>query len=138
MIVHTKVMQGIPKVIVADDDEDIGLSIRAALRLDGFEVWRTKSAEECLAKLEELQGNVDVFVINGSIASDRNASLILKIRRINPSAKILVIAERHQSEIKTRVMDYGADEFVLKPLSLDSVANKVTMLLSEIPTTSRK
>lgn len=131
-------MHRIPKVIVLDDDEDIGLAIRAVLRLDGFEVWRTTSVEECLSRLEELRGKVDVIIINGSIASDRNAAIIVKIKSINPAIKILVIAERHQIETKIRIIDYGADEFVLKPLTLDSIANKVTMLLSEIPSASRE
>ena len=88
-------MKGAPRVIVVDDDEDIGLVLRVVLRLDGFEVWRTISAEECLAKLKELEGKVDVIIINGSIVSDRSASLILKIERIN-------------SEIKTGILLYLA------------------------------
>lgn len=124
-------MKGAPRVIVVDDDEDIGLVLRVVLRLDGFEVWRTISAEECLAKLKELEGKVDVIIINGSIVSDRSASLILKIERINSEIKTLVIAERYHAEDKTRIMDYGADEFALKPLTMDSVANKVSILLAE-------
>jgi DNA-binding NtrC family response regulator len=124
-------MKGAPRVIVVDDDEDIGLVLRVVLRLDGFEVWRTISAEECLAKLKELEGKVDVIIINGSIVSDRSASLILKIERINSEIKTLVIAERYHAEVKTRIMDYGADEFALKPLTMDSVANKVSILLAE-------
>jgi hypothetical protein len=34
-------------------------------------------------------------------------------------------------------MDYGADEFVLKPIGLDTVANKVIMLLAEAAVPSR-
>ncbi len=124
-------MKGAPRVIVVDDDEDIGLVLRVVLRLDGFEVWRTISAEECLAKLKELEGKVDVIIINGSIVSDRSASLILKIERINSEIKTLIIAERYHAEDKTRIMDYGADEFALKPLTMDSVANKVSILLAE-------
>jgi DNA-binding response OmpR family regulator len=105
-------------VIIVDDDEDMGLVLRVTLRLDGFEVWRTKTPDECMAKLNELEGKVDVVVLNGHIASDRNASIILKIKRVNSKIKVLVIAERYHEENKTRVMDYGADEFVLKPLAL--------------------
>lgn len=119
------------RVIIIDDDEDVGLVLRVVLRLDGFDVWRTKSSEECMAKLNELEGKVNVVLINGNIAIDRNASVILKIKRLNTNIKILVIADRNHSEHKIRIMDYGADEFVLKPISTDTVANKVTMLLAE-------
>lgn len=124
-------VRAVPRVIIVDDDEDMGLVLRVILRLDGFEVWRTRTPDECMAKLHELEGKVDVIVLNGHIASDRNASIILKIKRVNSKIKVLVIAERYHEENKTRIMDYGADEFVLKPLGLDTVANKVTMLLAE-------
>jgi DNA-binding response OmpR family regulator len=131
-------MRASPRVIIVDDDdEDMGLVLRVVLRLDGFDVWRTRTADECMAKINELEGKVDIIVVNGHIASDRNASIILKIKRVNSSIKVLVISERYHEEHKTRIMDYGADEFVLKPIGLDTVANKVTMLLAETEVPSR-
>jgi hypothetical protein len=56
---------------------------------------------------------VDVVVMSAEIAADRAAKLILNIERINKDAKILVIA----------------DEFTLKPVSSENVADKVFSLL---------
>ncbi len=53
--------------------------------------------------------------MSAEIAADRAAKLILNIKRINKDAKILVIAGEDSS--KTRILDYGADEFTLKPVS---------------------
>ena len=50
---------------------------------------------------------------------------------MNNKIKILVIADRHMEEHKVRIMDYGTDEFLLKPASLETIANKVTMLAAE-------
>ena len=41
------------------------------------------------------------------------------------------MADRSLSEDKTRIMDYGADEFAIKPLSMESMINKVNMKLLE-------
>ena len=35
-----------------------------------------------------------------------------------------------ESTDKTRIIDYGADEFALKPLSPENVADKILMLLA--------
>jgi hypothetical protein len=35
---------------------------------------------------------------------------------------------------KMTIMDFGADEFALKPITLDSITNKVTVLLAETAT----
>lgn len=42
-----------------------------------------------------------------------------------------VIADRYLEESKTRILDYGADEFVLKPISINSAVEKVNVLLLE-------
>jgi DNA-binding response OmpR family regulator len=40
------------------------------------------------------------------------------------------------SEGKTRMMDYGADDFAVKPLSMESLINKVNLKLLEAATGS--
>lgn len=120
-----------PRVIIADDDEDVRNGISLVLKLDGYKVWKTKSAEECLEKVKELEGRINLVVLNGTIASDRNVSLIINLKRINSSVKVLVIASRKEALDKMTIMDFGADEFALKPQTLDSIANKATMLLLE-------
>jgi DNA-binding response OmpR family regulator len=58
--------------------------------------------------------------------------LITNIKKIsNGRIKVFVIAERYLGETKARVLDYGANEFVLKPISLNSIVEKVNMLLLE-------
>jgi DNA-binding response OmpR family regulator len=69
--------------------------------------------------------------VNGKIASDRSVMLILNAKRINKNVKVFVLADKGLSEDKTRMMDYGADEFAVKPLSMESLINKVNLKLLE-------
>jgi DNA-binding response OmpR family regulator len=41
------------------------------------------------------------------------------------------LADRGLSEDKVRIMDYGADEFTVKPISMESLINKVNLQLLE-------
>jgi DNA-binding NtrC family response regulator len=92
------------KILIVDDNRDVNLLVAATLGLKGYEVYKTYSAEECLRKLEELEGKVDVVILDGRIAADRGAMVIVKTKRINPDIKILAVAD-DESE-KTRVLDY--------------------------------
>jgi DNA-binding response OmpR family regulator len=120
-----------PHVIVCDDDVELNSFIRNHFKLDGYETHQALSAKECLDKLAELGDIVDAITVNGTIASDRSLMLILNVRRINKNVKVFVLADRGLSEDKTRIMDYGADEFAVKPLSMQSLINKVNMKLLE-------
>jgi DNA-binding response OmpR family regulator len=121
-------MLPIHTAIVVDDDRDVNLVLSATLKLKKFDVHKVYDAEECLNKLNELQAKVDVIFVNGKIAADRAAMLIVKIKRINSDIKICVVAEDESD--KTRVLDYGADEFMTKPIGIETVVYKMMMLLT--------
>ena len=114
--------------IVVDDDRDVNLVLSAILKLNKFEVHKVFSAEECLNKFNELEAKIDVIFVNGKIAADRAAMLIVKIKRINSDIKIYVVADDETS--KTRVLDYGADEFMTKPIGIETIVYKMMMLLT--------
>ena len=116
------------KILIADDNKDVNLLLSASLELKGYEAYKTYSADECLSKLDELEGKVDVLLLNGRIAADRGAMVIVKTKRINSDIKILAVAD-DESE-KTRVLDYGADGFTTKPISVETIVNKTSALLT--------
>jgi DNA-binding response OmpR family regulator len=121
----------IPHVIVCDGDAELNSFIRNFFKLDGYETHQALSAQECIDKLAELGDIIDAIIVDGKIASDRSVMLILNAKRINKNVKIFVLADRGLSENKTRIMDYGADEFAVKPLSIESLINKVNLQLLE-------
>jgi DNA-binding response OmpR family regulator len=116
------------KILIVDDNKDVNLLIAATLVLKGYEVYKTYSAEECVGKLNEMNRTVDVMLLDGGIAADRGAMVIVKAKRINPDIKILAVAD-DESE-KTRVLDYGADGFTTKPISVETIVDKVSTLLT--------
>lgn len=120
-----------PNVIVCDNDPELNSFIRNFFKLDGYETHQALSVQECLDKLAELGDTIDAITVDGKIASDRSAMLILNVRRMNKNVKVFVLADRGLSEGKTRIMDYGADEFAVKPLSMQSLIDKVNLKLLE-------
>ena len=117
-----------PRVFIVQENEDANLVLTGILWLKGCEPFKFTNGKECLEKLNEMEGKVDVVIIGGNIASDRNLMLIINIKKINNNTKVLVIADEYSD--KTRILGYGADEFTLKPMSPENVGDKVLMLLS--------
>ena len=121
-----------PHVIVCDDDAELNSFMRNHFKLDGYETHQALSAQECIDKLAEMGDTIDAITVDGKIASDRSVMLILKVKRMNKNVKVFVLADRNLLEHKTRIMDYGADEFAVKPLSMESLINKVNVHLLEV------
>jgi DNA-binding NtrC family response regulator len=117
-----------PRIFIVQENEDANLVLTGMLWLKGCEPFKFTNGNDCLEKLNEMEGKVDVVIIGGSIACDRNLMLIVNIKKINMNTKVLVIAEEDSE--KTRLLGYGADEFSFKPMTPENVADKVLMLLS--------
>jgi DNA-binding response OmpR family regulator len=122
-------MLPIHTAIVVDDDRDVNLVLSATLKLKKFDVHKVYDTDNCLNKLNELGRKVDVIFVNGKIAADRSTMLIVKIKRINSDIKICVVAEDESD--KTRVLDYGADEFMTKPIGIETIVYKMMILLTK-------
>jgi len=55
-----------------------------------------------------------MVLVNGKIASDIGAMLIVNMKKLNSDIKIFAPSE---NEITRLVLDYGADEFAVEPIS---------------------
>ena len=118
-----------PRVMIAIEDKDAMASIAGVLWFKGYEVYKSNSAEECMSKINELKDrNMHVVIVSQQVALDDRAMLIVKVKRTNIDTKVLVIADEDNE--KTKILDYGADEFTLKPISPENVADKLFMLLT--------
>jgi DNA-binding response OmpR family regulator len=117
-----------PRVFIVQENEDANLLLNGLLWLQGCESHKFTNGKECLEKIRQFEGKVDVVIIGGSIASDRSLTLIINIKKINSNTKVLVIADEDSD--KTRILGYGADEFGLKPMSPENIVDKVLMLMS--------
>ena len=113
-----------PKIIIVEDDTEINSLITAICRLNGYETYMAFSAVKCL---EEMHNQVDVVYINGTIAADKGAILISKIKQIDLNIKILVVA--NDDSARNIILEYGADDFLIKPVSAETILGKISMLL---------
>lgn len=117
-----------PTLVLALGNEDASSAMAGILWLKGCNVYKANSAADCLEKIKNLESKVDVVIVSSEIALDRDAMLIMHVKKMDLNIKILAIGD--ESSDKTRILDYGADEFALKPMSPENTADKILMLLA--------
>ncbi|HYF99558.1 MAG TPA: response regulator [Candidatus Saccharimonadales bacterium] len=115
-------------ILIVTDDIDINIVLSGVFGLNGFKCFKCNTAEEALKILDEHVDKVDSMLIDGKIAADRGTMIIVKSKTKKPSVKIVVVANNDSA--KTRVLDYGADDFSLKPISAEVLTNRVITQLT--------
>ena len=118
-----------PLIVIADEDKLVVNHLYALFRLSGYEVNMAFSAKECLELLDRPAPDyiMDAALIDGKIAEDRGAMVISRIKQSKPDTKVLVVANNDSP--RNLVLEYGADDFVIKPVSGETIVNKVNTLV---------
>lgn len=117
-----------PRLILALENEDASAMMSGVLWMKGCEIHKAKTAKDCISLFQRLNFQVDVVIMSAELALDRDSELIIYIKRGNMETKVLAIGDENSD--KTRILDYGADEFALKPMSPENIADKILMLLA--------
>lgn len=117
-----------PEVLIVDEDKIVVNYLYALFKLSGYEVDMTFSASECIRYLEQSDPrNIDAVLLDGKIAEDKGAMVVSRIKQINKGTKILVVAVNDNP--RNLILEYGADDFVIKPVSGDTLLSKINMLI---------
>ena len=68
--------------------------------------------------------------MNGAIAGDEGVRVMINVKREKPEQKIMVVVE--EESVRAQTMRVGADVAVLKPITAESIVQKVNdMLMSK-------
>jgi DNA-binding NtrC family response regulator len=65
-------------ILIVTDDDDINIVLSGVFALNGFKCFKCHSAEEALKTLDEHIDTVDSMLLDGRIAADRGAMIIVK------------------------------------------------------------
>src|SRR3989442_3713938 len=102
-------------ILVIDDELPIRQFLRAAFEFEGFTVHEAKDAEEGIrsATLEP----PDLVVLDLGLP-DRDGSSIIERLRSWSNVPIIVLTVRAREREKVRLLELGADDYVVKPFGI--------------------
>ena len=118
-----------PTVFIVQEDDNINAILAGIFWLKGFMPFKFTDGTKCLEGFREMHGKIDSVVTSNKIALDNNLMLVANIKRINPTTKVLVIADEELG--KRKILEYGADEFFLMPLSPVDITDKIILMISK-------
>jgi CheY-like chemotaxis protein len=119
------------KVLVLDDDPDIGTMIRAMLKLRGYDVTVTENAAGMFSCLS--QGPVHLILSDMLLSGDDGTDICSKLKADPATSDIPVIMFSAHPNARELCLKAGADAFIGKPFDIqelyatvDEMATKLT------------
>lgn len=104
-----------PVVLVVDDEAQIRRFLRAGFELDGFVVHQAETAAEAI-RATTLRAH-DLVILDLGLPDGNGAQVIERLRAWS-DIPIIVLSVRSSETEKVRVLELGADDYVVKPFGM--------------------
>jgi response regulator RpfG family c-di-GMP phosphodiesterase len=118
-----------PRLILSVDFADANNLLAGVLSLKGFKVFKSKSTDDCLSILNQIEEKIDVVLIDKESAVEKDFLLVNEIKKVRPDTVIVIIADEVDEDEK--LQEKNIDEFVLRPISAENLADKILLMLAK-------
>ena len=117
------------KILVLDDDTDIGTMIKMMLEYKGYTVTVSERAEQAA---EVLQNNgVDLIIMDMLLSGVNGTDLCVELKKNSSTSHIPVIMISAHPNAKEICLEAGADEFISKPFDMQDILSKIDRLINK-------
>lgn len=116
-------------LLVIDDDADFASLLKASLEAFGHGVRVGHTASDAMSLLDG--ADPDVLLVDLGLPDGDGKDLVRTVRS-NGDVPIIVVTSRHEIQERVAALDAGADDYVLKPFSLDELAARVRAQLRRV------
>tara|TARA_X000000368_G_scaffold61229_2_gene43178 strand:+ start:2888 stop:3577 length:690 start_codon:yes stop_codon:yes gene_type:complete len=115
------------KIIIAEDDQAVRDSLDRALRYEGYSVIAVNNGSKAL---EESQSSPpDLFILDVMMPVVDGLSVCRALRRSGDKTPVLILTAKHEVSDRVAGLDAGADDYLVKPFSLDELLARIRALL---------
>ena len=114
------------KILVVDDDPQVGRLVTLILEEDGFEVLHASSGEEALKVVAEHDPELVVLDI---VLPGLDGYEVLRRVRANANVPVMFLSARDAEDERVRGLESGADDYLTKPFNSDELAARVRAIL---------
>ena len=115
------------KILLAEDDENLGMLLTEYLKARGYEAdWQVNGE---LAYKQFVKNHYDLCVFDIMMPVKDGISLAKDIRMINSDIPIIFLTAKSQREDVLEGFKTGADDYITKPFSMEELLFRVEAIL---------
>lgn len=115
------------RLLIAEDDPQLGDGLTVGLRQDGYAVDWVKDG--LAADLALKTGNYDLLVLDLGLPRLDGMKVLKCLRDRGQALPVLILTARDAIGEKIAGLDGGADEYLVKPVSLDELSAHIRAMI---------
>ena len=120
-----------PRILVVDDEDVVLLSVRKALKKDGYEIDTVDSANNALTKMGE--NKYDVIITDLMMPGKDGMELLESCKERSPEVRVIMITGYATMATAMKAIRQGAFDFIAKPFTKAELSSAVSRAVRHGP-----
>jgi DNA-binding NtrC family response regulator len=117
-------------ILVVDDEEDFLETLMNRLKKRNIDTTGARSGEEALKLIKDTMFDIVILDIKMPMGMD-GIETLREIKKIRPEAEVLLLTGHGSVETSIEGMKLGAFDYLLKPIKLEDMLEKVAQALEK-------
>jgi DNA-binding response OmpR family regulator len=115
------------RILIVEDEKELNEQLKNALTKQHYHTDSAFDGEEALDKLAD--GTYSLMILDVMLPKCDGFGVLHEARKMKIDIPILMLTARCGTEDKIKGLDYGADDYLAKPFSIDELLARVRALL---------
>lgn len=124
------------KLLLVEDEQEVASFLTRGLKYEGYQVNHLGDGGGVLEHLKENQ--YDILVLDLMLPLGSGEDILREMRSKNDSTPVIILTAIDDVGTKTRILNMGADDYLVKPFSFVELVARIKSLLRRVQGATRQ
>lgn len=115
------------RILIVEDDAMLADGLSRSLRQSGYAVDWLDSAERAMLGVEH--ESFDLVILDVGLPRMDGFEMLRRLRRADRYVPVIVVTARDAVSDRVRGLDYGADDYLIKPFAFEELEARIRALI---------
>lgn len=117
------------RILIVEDEVKLGEALKKGLEMKGFTADYLEDSEKALTRIKLYRNEYDLILLDLMMPGVDGAQICREARAEGVTTPIIMLTARDETDIKVKLLDLGADDYITKPYKMDEVIARVNAVL---------
>ncbi len=123
------------RILLAEDDKNLGYVLHEYLEMNDFEVTLTKDGEEAIKVFQK--GNFDLCILDVMMPKHDGFFVAEQIKKVDEQIPVIFLTARALKVDKLKGFRIGADDYIVKPVDEEELMARINAIVKRSRLSSR-
>lgn len=119
------------KILLVEDDENLGFMLQDFLEMEGYKVTLKKDGQSGLQEIRDKE--FDICILDVMLPHQDGFSIASEIRKMHTEIPFIFLTAKSLEEDRIKGLKLGAEDYITKPFSTEELKLRIEIILKRRP-----